>query len=166
MTKILIPVDGTPNSVKAVRHAIGRFAGARAPEIHLLHVRAPLTRHAARFIGRRNRVAWHREEAEKALEPARELLHRHGVPFAVHVELGDRATTIDRVAQRLRATRIVMGTSRKNSLARLVEDSVTNGVLALSRVPVEVVPGDAASRFERFLLPAGIGAALLMVVAD
>jgi nucleotide-binding universal stress UspA family protein len=165
MMKILIPVDGSDNSLKAVRHAIQRFLGNGATEIHLLHVRAPLTQHAARFISRRNRAAWHREEAEKALQSARELLQQHGVPFAAHVELGERAATIDRVAQRLRVNQIVMGTARKNSLTRLLEDSVTAKVLALARVPVEVVVGDSVSRLERMVVPAGIGAVVVFLLA-
>jgi len=165
MMKILIPVDGSDNSLKAVRHAIQRFLGNGATEIHLLHVRAPLTQHAARFISRRNRAAWHRDEADKALEPSRALLQQHGVPFAAHVELGERAATIDRVAQRLRVNQIVMGTARKNSLTRLIEDSVTSKVLALARVPVEVVVGDSVSKLERMVVPAGIGAAVVFLLA-
>jgi YjbE family integral membrane protein len=165
MMKILIPVDGSDNSLKAVRHSIQRFLGDRTLEIHLLHVRTPLTQHAARFISRRDRAAWHREEADKALEPARALLQEQGVPFAAHVELGDRAATIDRVAQRLRVNQIVMGTARQNSLTRLIEDSVTSKVLALARVPVEVVVGDSVSKLERMVVPAGIGAAVVFLLA-
>jgi YjbE family integral membrane protein len=165
MLKILIPVDGSDNSLKAVTHSIQRFLGDRTMEIHLLHVRTPLTQHAARFISRRDRAAWHRDEAEKALEPARALLQKQGVPYAAHVELGERASTIDRVAQRLRVNQIVMGTARKNSLTRLIEDSVTSKVLQLARVPVEVVVGDSVSKLERMVVPAGIGAAVVFLLA-
>ena len=165
MIRILVPVDGSPNGLKAVHNVIGRFMTEPAMEIHLLNVRTPLTQHAARFISRRNRAAFHREEAEKALRSARQLLEKFGVPYAAHVELGDKAATIDRVAQRLKVNRIVMGTARKNSLTRLVEDSVTNKVLELARVPVEVVAGESVSKLERYGVPAGIGAALALIVA-
>ena len=168
MFKILIPVDGSPNALKAVRYAVNRYMSNHALEIHLLNVRTPLTQNAARFIGKRNRAAWHREQADLALKSAREMLDGYGVPHVVHVELGDKAETIDRVAQQLRVDQVVMGTSRKNSLTRLIEDSVTNRVLELTRVPVEVVAGDSISRLERIGVPAGIGAALalLYVVVD
>jgi len=165
MVKILIPVDGSPNALKAVQYAVNRFMADHAMEIHLLHVRTPLTQNAARFISKRNRAAWHREEADKALRSARDLLDRFGVPHAVHVELGDKAVLIDRVAQRLHVSQIVMGTARKNSLTRLIEDSVTNRVLELTRVPVEVVAGESVSRLERFGVPAGVGAALALLYA-
>ncbi len=168
MVTVLIPVDGSTNSLKAVQHVVNRFVENHLMEIHLLHVRTPLTQNAARFISKRNRATWHRDEAEKALKPARDMLERFKAPYAAHVELGERAQTIDRVAQRLRVDQIVMGTARKNSLTRLIEDSVTSKVLELARVPVEVVAGESISKLERFGVPAGIGAvvALLLVAAD
>lgn len=168
MLKVLIPVDGTENSLQAVRHAVNRFLADSAMEVHLLHVRPPFSRHVAQFTSRRNRESYHREAAGRALEPAQALLNQHGVPHAVHIELGDKAETIDRVAQRLRVDQIVMGTARKNSLTRLLEDSVTNRVLEIARVPVEVIAGAHVSRLEKYGLPAAVGAALaaMLVAAD
>jgi len=165
MVKVLIPVDGSANSLKAVQHVVNRFIENHLMEVHLLHVRTPLTQNAARFISKRNRASWHREEADKALASSRGMLEKFGIPHAAHVELGDRAETIDRVAQRLRVNQIVMGTARKNSLTRLVEDSVTNRVLELVQVPVEVVAGEAISAIERIGVPAGLGAALALLIA-
>ncbi|MFN7087433.1 MAG: universal stress protein [Burkholderiales bacterium] len=173
MIKILVPVNDSANSLKAVRHVVNQFMGNQfmgnhAMEVHLLHVRTPLSQHAARFISRRDRAAYHRDEAEKALQPARDMLKKFGVPYAAHIELGDRAEVITRVAQRLHANQIVMGTARKNSFTRMIEDSVTNKVIELASVPVEVIAGNAVSKLERFGVPAGIGAALtlLYIAAD
>jgi len=165
MVKVLIPVDDSANSLKAVQHVVSRYFENHLMEVHLLHVRTPLTQNAARFISKRVRASWHRDEAEKALGPARGMLEKFGIPFAAHVELGDKAVTIDRVAQRLRVDQIVMGTARKNSLTRLIEDSVTNRVLELAKVPVEVVAGDSISVIERVGIPATVGAALALLVA-
>jgi len=164
MVKVLIPVDGSANSLKAVQHVVSRYFENHLMEVHLLHVRTPLTQNAARFISKRIRASWHRDEAEKALGPARGMLEKFGIPFAAHVELGDKAVTIDRVAQRLHVDQIVMGTARKNSLTRLIEDSVTNRVLELAQVPVEVVAGDSISVIERIGIPATVGAALALLV--
>ncbi|MEN3352929.1 MAG: hypothetical protein V7640_1087 [Betaproteobacteria bacterium] len=167
MSKVLLPVDGSSNSLRAARHVVNQFMNQRV-EVHLLHVRTPLSQHVARFLSRGTRGAFHRDEADKALAPAREMLKRFGVPYTEHVELGDKAEAITRLAQELGAAQIVMGTARKNSLTRLVEDSVTNRVLELTQVPVEIVAGEAVSKLERFGLPAGIAAALalLFVAAD
>ncbi len=133
-------------------------------EVHLLHVRAPFSSHVAQFSSKCNRESYHREMAERALRPARELLNKHSIPHGVHIELGDRAETIHRVAQRLHVDEIVMGTARKNSLTRLLEDSVTNRVLEIARVPVQVIAGADVSRLEKYGLPAGFGAAIAAVL--
>ena len=49
---------------------------------------------------------------------------------------------------------IVMGTARKNSITRMLEDSVTHRVLETTPVPVEVIAGDAVSQLGA-LGPAG-----------
>ena len=168
MSKVLLPVDGSPNSMRAVRHVVNQFMSDHELEAHLLHVRTPLSQHVARFLSTGTRRDFHYDEATKALAPARALLKQHGVPFTSHVELGDKAETISRVADRIGAAQIVMGTARKNSFTRLIEDSVTNRVLELAQVPVAVIAGDTVSKFERFGVPAGIAAAvaLVFVMAD
>jgi nucleotide-binding universal stress UspA family protein len=168
MLRVLIPVDGSENSLLGVRHAVKRFFVNSEQELHLLHVLTPFTRHVSQFTSRKNRESYHHEMAGRALSPAQELLGKYSIPYGVHIELGDKAETIDRVAQRLRVDQIVMGTARKNSLMRLIEDSVTNRVLEIARVPVEVIAGGEVSKLEKYGLPAGIGAALaaLLVAAD
>ena len=99
------------------------------------------------------------------LHPARTMLDDSGVPHAIHCEIGNKAQVIAGVARRLHCDRIVMATARKNSLTRMIEDSVTNNVLELTTVPVEVISGDAVSKWERYGIPAGIGVALALVYA-
>jgi len=167
--KVLIPVDGTPSALQAVRHVIHQFLIDRGMEVHLLHVRAPFSQHISLFVGSRNRQSYHREMAEKALQGARNLLDNHGVPHTSHIELGDTEAVIDRVAQRLDVDRIVMGTARKNTLTRVMADSVTSRVLDTVHVPVEVVTDATAPRWERIGVPAGVGAvlaALLITALD
>jgi len=168
MQKILVPVDGTKNAEHALRQVVNEFLGNSSLEVHLLNVQAPFSRHIAQFIAKKSRDDFHREQADKALAPARELLARHGVPFSAHVRLGEKAKTIVDEARRLRCERIVMATARKNSITRMLEDSVTNKVLEMTSVPVEIVAGDDISKFERWALPAGLGAALalLLTAAD
>lgn len=165
VTRILLPVDASANSLQAVEHVIARYAADTALEVHLLHVRVPLSQYVARFLSRRDHQAYHQQEAERALAPARDMLNRSGVPHTDHVEFGDRAETIRHVAERLGVHQIVMGTARKNSITRVIEDSVTNRVLEIVEVPVEIVVGRAVSRIERFGLPAGMSAALAVLIA-
>ncbi len=88
------------------------------------------------------------------------------VPYQTHWATGDRAEEICRIAARLGVHHIVMGTARKNSITRMLEDSVTHRVLETTPVPVEVITGDAVSRWERWGLPAGVlGAGGLLLLA-
>jgi len=166
MQRVLIPVDGSRNSEFAVRQVVNEFLKDSAMEVHLLNVQPRLSQHVAQFVSRRNRDDWHRDQAEKALAPARKLLEQHGVPHAASYKLGERAKTIVDEARRLRCSRIVMATARKNTLTRMLQDSTTNRVLELTQVPVEVIAGDEVSRLERWGLPAGISALIALLVAS
>ncbi|MGH8669188.1 MAG: cation transporting ATPase C-terminal domain-containing protein, partial [Burkholderiales bacterium] len=165
MLKVLIPVDGSPNCEFAVRHAVRQFMHNTAMEIHLLNVQAPFSSYITRFLSRTSVHEYHRDMAEKALRPVRQLLDGLGIPYAVHVELGERAHCITATAHRLRCDHIVMSAARKNSLTRLVENSTTNRVLELTSVPVEVIAGNAVSRWERYGIPAGLGTLLALLLA-
>lgn len=163
MMKILVPVDGSPNGKYAARHVIREFMKNRAMEVHLLNVQPPFPAHIARFFSKKNRETFHRDIGEKALRPMRDILDGSGVDYSVHIEVGNKAKLIAEAARRLNCDHIVMSTARKNSLTRMIEDSVTNSVLELTTVPVEVIAGDAVSKLERYGIPAGIGVGLALL---
>ena len=170
MLNVLVPIDGTDNGLNALRHAIDEYRRDHDLRLHLLHVQPRLSRHIARFVSRGDRAAWHAERADAALAGARELLERARVPYAAHWRVGERAQEICRTAEALGCHHIVMGTARRNSLTRMLQDSVTHRVLEHARVPVEVVVGPAVSRLERWGLPTGVGLGvgglLWVVLAD
>ena len=165
MLKVLIPVDGSRNCEFAVKHVIKEFMNNTAMEIHLLNVQSPFSRDVARFVSRKSLHDYHRDEAEKALGPVKQMLDGFSIPYCVHAELGDKAKIITDTAHRLHCHQIVMSTARKNSLTRWVENSVTNRVIELTSVPVEMIAGDAVSKWERYGIPAGVGAALALMLA-
>jgi Ca2+-transporting ATPase len=165
MLKILLPLGGTRNDRFAVQHVIKRFMNDTAMEVHLLNVQRPFSADIARFSSRKSRQDYHREQAEKALAPVKEMLDKFSIPYAAHMQVGDRAKMITDTARRLHCDEIVMATARKNSLTRLVESSVTDRVLELTPVPVEVIAGDSMSKWERYGIPVAIGAGLAMVLA-
>ncbi len=167
MLKILVPVDGSRNAQHAIRHVIGEYRRHPGFEVHLLNVQAPFSRHVAQWVGRKDRDDYHKAQAEAVLAPLREMLESASVPFAQHIRVGRRAETIADEAKRLKCDHIVLATARKNSLTRMVESSITNRVLDLTSVPVEVVVGDSVSRLERYGIPLGLGAGLgtLMLLA-
>ncbi|TSA19111.1 MAG: hypothetical protein D4R74_00190 [Betaproteobacteria bacterium] len=166
MYNILVPVDGSRNSQFALPHILRTYAKNPELRVHLLNVQPPFSRHVSRFVSKHNREAFHHDQAQKALHPVRGALDRAGVPYCVHLETGgDKARLITDMARDLGCDRILMSTARKNSLTRMLEDSTTNKVLELTPVPVEVIAGDAVSGFERYGIPAGIGALLALMFA-
>ncbi len=164
--RVLIPVDGSSYALQAIEHVANRAVLTPGLEVHLLHVRTPLSKHVAWFVNKDNREGWHRDMAARAMRASRELLDSRRIPYTVHVDVGSRAEVIAREAERLQVDRIVMGTARKNSLTRMFEDSVSSQVLDRAAVPVEIVAGETTSPLERVGVPAGIAAALALIVTS
>ena len=85
MLKILVPVDGSSNSLHAVRHVVNEFRKNAALEIHLLNVQTPFSQYVSRFVSRRDRHDFHRDQAELALLPSRQMLDRFGAVSYTHL---------------------------------------------------------------------------------
>jgi nucleotide-binding universal stress UspA family protein len=168
MQKILLPVDGSPNSLYAVRQAAREFFRNSAVEIHLLNVRRPLSSNVARFVSTTDIDGYYREEAERALKSGGEVLDKYGIAYTQHIAKGERAEVIVATAKRLRCDLILLGGARRNSLSRVLSGATTSRILQLTTVPVQIVSGDKPSALGRYGMPAGIGAlitALLMFAA-
>ena len=166
MLKILVPVDGSEDALRAVRHAVTEYQRHHELELHLLNVQPRLSHHIGRFVSRHDREGWQQDRADAATARAVALLVQTGVPHHMHWAVGDRAAEICRTADRLGVHHIVMGSARRNSITRMLENSVTSQVLETTSVPVEVVPGDAISKWERWGVPAGVlGAGGLLLLA-
>lgn len=166
MLKVLVPVDGSANALGAVRHAIAEYRRHHELEVHLINVQPRYSRYITRFLSRSDREAWQAEHATAAMAEAKALLTDASVPHHSHQAVGDSALEICSAATRLNIHHIVMGTARKNSMTRMLEDSVTNRVLETTPVPVEIVAGSAVSKWERWGVPAGaLGAGGLLLLA-
>ena len=158
--RILVPIDGSRRSLEAL-HTLTRDCAADAsPEVHLVNVQHPLSRHVAAFLGRADVAAWQQAQGEKALEAAAAVLARREIPHARHVRVGSRACSIAEAARELACDRIVMATARRNSLTRLIDDSVTEQVLHQAAVPMEVIATPHRSPLEAFGYAASLAAAL------
>ncbi len=163
---VLVPVDGSPNALRAVRHVIAEYRRHHELRIQLLNVQPRVSRHAARFVSRADRDGWLHDRADAAMAAAVALLTDAGVPHQTHWATGERAEQICRAVGRLDIHHIVIGTARKNSITRMLEDSMTHRLLETTPVPVEVIAGDAVSKWERWGVPAGVvGLGGLIVLA-
>jgi YjbE family integral membrane protein len=154
--KPLVPVDGSPSGLEALVSVLGRRDERNALEVHVLYV-APAVRSIGYLVAQcRGRSP--RESASRALASAQGLLRDAEVACVAHVEPGPRVEAIGRVAQRIGATEIVIGTARPHSVTRVIEDGVSNRLIGTVPVPVSIVPGRSVPMLERVGLPVGAAA--------
>jgi YjbE family integral membrane protein len=138
--RLLIPVDGSDASQRAVATALAR--AKRAPEqfeIHLLNVQTPLTRDVASHSRAADRSDYHHDEGLKALQPARELLDAEAVNYSVHIDVGSPAEVVERYARSLDAHEIVMGTRGHGNIADALLGSTSEEVVRVTSRPVLLV---------------------------
>jgi nucleotide-binding universal stress UspA family protein len=139
MRRVVVPVDGSECSLRAVRYLVDRRADRPNPadlEIHLVHVQVPLSRHTSQFVTHEQIAGFQRDEGAKALQGARALLDAAGAQYTVHPEVGWTAQVIVRLADSLHCDHIVMGTHGRGAFAELLVGSTTLKVVHLARVPV------------------------------
>ena len=137
MAKILIAVDGSPHSRRAVEQALRL---GQSPEMHLLNVQIPIqSGHARMFVGREDLQDYYREEGLAALQEARAILDAAGVPYTHHIAVGHVAQTIAAYAKEKGFDQIVLGSHGRGALTHLLLGSVASDVLRLAEVPVTLV---------------------------
>jgi nucleotide-binding universal stress UspA family protein len=128
----LVAVDSSDNALRAVAHAAGQAGTMNAVALHLVHVQPWLAKEAAEA-----------ELAHRALGAtarARDLLDAKGLPWRLHVALGEPAERIIHRAVRISASGIVIGSRGLNVVESLLFGSVAYKVMHLSPLPVMVVP--------------------------
>jgi len=141
MMKILLPVDGSENSLRAVRHVIAMKEQYRDPiEVHLLNVQLPVVSGAVKmFISQQQLNDFYRDEGVAALKDARALLDQSGVSYQHHIGVGDLAGTIVSYANEKQCRQIVIGTRGRGSFAGALLGSVTTKVSHLADMPVLLI---------------------------
>lgn len=138
MLKVLIPVDGSACSDRAVVSFIGHMALFReAPEIHLLHVHPPIpVGRVQQHLGHETLAAYYREESDALLASAETLLKEAGLAFSRHIHVGAAAEIIVKLARELECDIVFMGTHGRGALPAAVLGSVASKVLHLADRPV------------------------------
>ncbi len=140
MIKILVPVDGSPASLRAVEYAIRLFKSCQAAQIVLLNVQPPIDAiEVRRFMKPTEIEAMQESRGGDALAPARKLLDEAGVAYEPLVLIGPVAESIAACAQDKGCEQIVMGNKGETFLQEAVWGSVAHDVLRLSPVPVTYV---------------------------
>jgi nucleotide-binding universal stress UspA family protein len=137
---LLVPIDGSDNSMRAFDYAIAQSA-SDSLTIHLLNVEPPLDNYGMvrAYLSEQQHLKAMKARANAVLRKAIGRIRPAQVQCKTHVAIGEVATTIVATAQRLECEAIVMGTRGMGSFGNLVLGSVASKVIHLAEVPVTLV---------------------------
>ena len=141
MTTLLIPVDGSDYSLKAVDYAASRARDSKSPvEVHLLNVQMQIASvNVKLFVSAESLESYYRDEGNRALETPLARAKSAGLNVTPHIGVGDPAKIIMDYANEKKADEIVMGSHGRGALSGAVLGSVAQKVVHLSSVPVVLV---------------------------
>jgi nucleotide-binding universal stress UspA family protein len=134
---ILVPVDGSDPSTRALEYAIDRVT--QADKGSLIVVNVQLGMPVSRYVSREMIVEHQQGLADTALKAARALLKRRKLDADISVQVGDPAATIVAFAKRRRCSDIVMGSRGRGRVAGMLLGSVASKVIQLAACPVTIV---------------------------
>jgi nucleotide-binding universal stress UspA family protein len=138
MLKVLVPVDGSDNSLRTVRFVMQKAALYKEPlELHLLNVQRPFPGTVRGVQAEAEK--YHHDEGIKALASARKLLDDAGIKYVYHISVGEAGETIAHFVKDKKIEQVVMGTRGAGAVANMLLGSVATKVLHLVDVPVLLV---------------------------
>jgi len=140
MKTILLPVDGSENSNRAVKRAIEMHKENGITQLYLVTAYPPIASgNVKRFFSAEDIHAFYEEEGQKALASAKALLDEAGVSYESKVLVGPVAQTIAECAKNKNVDGIIMGTRGLGTVTGMMLGSVTTKVLSLVDIPVLLV---------------------------
>jgi len=139
--KILLAVDGSEYSQRAASFLANNVSAlAQGPEIHCLHVHAPIPYPgAAKAVGKGAIEKYQREESEAALAPAKKALLAANLDPKCSWSVGDVVEEIGKYVKKNKIDLIVLGSHGRGSLAALTLGSVAMKVLAAVKTPALII---------------------------
>jgi nucleotide-binding universal stress UspA family protein len=138
--KILFAADGSKFTKKALAFLVTHesLAGPE-DELVVLNVQPPVPPRVKTMVGAATVNAYHRDEANRVLDPIERFLKRHKLQFRTTWVVGIPAAEVVRTAKREQAHMIVMGTHGHGLLGRAIMGSVAQRVVTDSEIPVLLV---------------------------
>jgi nucleotide-binding universal stress UspA family protein len=141
MMKLLVPVDGSGASMRALRAAVGLARLVAGSSLHLMHAyEVPqIYDELAEHIAREDVEGLVRRDAEALLDRAEGEVQDSGVRYTREALAGPIAQTIVTYAEDVGCDAIVMGRHGK-TLGEHFAGSVALKILQASKLPVMLVP--------------------------
>ncbi|KNH26928.1 hypothetical protein ACS77_12235 [Pseudomonas syringae] len=143
MHKILVAVDGSEHSERAVRYLIGLIQDGGllggSVEVHLVNVQPLLPTRIAQDMAGDELDRYYDEKSAEDLQKAIALLQQEGIAFTIHMLQGDAASKIIAASQSLGCDSIILGSHGNGFLAGIFLGSVAAKVVQLSNIPITLV---------------------------
>ena len=140
--KILLPFDGSPVALEAVKFVIRMAGDGLHTTVVLANVQEPaslyelMVAHDPQVIEQVSAAA-----GANTLQAARAQLDAAGLAYEVEVGSGDPAHTLVDILENYGCDMVVMGASGTSALRSALLGSVSNEVLHAAGVPVMIVKG-------------------------
>ena len=141
MQKLLVPVDGSDNSMRALRHAIGWAKTNGRVSIHVVtvHEEAVVFGEIESYVTKEEIAELQRKQSQVPLDAAVRELDKAGISYTTEILVGPIAHTIAKRADSLGCDGIVMGTRGMTAVGGLLLGSVATKVVHAANVPVTLV---------------------------
>jgi nucleotide-binding universal stress UspA family protein len=139
---ILFAADGSPFTARAARYLAEHLDDfSQVPNVHIVHVHAPLPYGgASAVVGRATVDRYHREASEKALAVALKPLSKAGIKCTTSWVVGDVPGEVAASAKRHKADMLVVGTHGSGGFLGIPLGSTAMKIIAAVKIPVLVVP--------------------------
>ncbi|HIY70704.1 MAG TPA: universal stress protein [Candidatus Luteimonas excrementigallinarum] len=138
--KILVAVDGSDISMRAVRFVIALNRKLTKPaRVTMMAVDPPPFPGVETRIGTKATRQMHEETLESMLKDARRSLSRAKLELNERAEIGEIADTILNVAKKERVDLIVLGSHGRGAVKGILLGSVSSKVIAQTEIPVTIV---------------------------
>jgi len=136
MRKVLLAVDGSDHSDRAV-HYVAEFIKEHGPiEVHVANVEPEPVAWQTHGMEEQAIEAHLTSRAHQAMKSAKDILKAAGASHHAHVGRGDVAQTLLTMAGKLGCDAIVIGTRGLGAVSGIALGSVTRKVLHLTHLPV------------------------------
>lgn len=138
-THIMIAVDGSNESLQAVREALGLIERGLRAEIALVNVQEPASLLQLATQDSDAIAAAAVDAGEHLMSEAAALLDAAGVGYSMEVVLGEPGTVLVDMAEQLNADMVIMGARGMGALQSVIVGSVSKAVITHCSKPVLVV---------------------------
>jgi nucleotide-binding universal stress UspA family protein len=136
---ILVAVDGSEQSDRAVQYAIELMSSGLNGPLHLLNVQPSMGGAVSTFVSKDQIDSHHRDEGNKALASAVAIAKNASVPAEVHIGVGRHGEVVADFAKKQNSALIVVGTRGHTGLAGVLLGSVAQDIIAHTDTPVTLV---------------------------